>query len=452
MKKTIALGIIAVFIFSIVPITMADNDSDRTGIGIKSGVNVNAGALTNENGKGRRDMMNDTLQKMQEKNTERVEKIAELDQRQMEKLSRLGVRNAERIANLKGERLQRIMNLSETKLERISELDKEKIERISELNESDMQKFSSLNRARLKELSKLDFQTLKMELKGIKIRKVKNAHDLDARNITQSIILSARADFEAAKEKFKESKNGLENAREKLKESKEKHDDNATLENAREYLLKASDALISHLEKIKAKVQENSNIQANVSARIVLEIDAQIADINSIKADVQSAATKQQIKDYAAKLRAKWNTLQHLIEIYSKRVVSARVEGMVNQGLVLEKRLEHVLQEAKDKNISIDVSAEVDVFSQKIAESKAKYIQAQAKISEALDLRANGEPADSSKIKSLADQANQLLKDSRDLLKQAYDELKVIVKKIKEAYPSANLSENVEVEVEETNE
>ena len=438
MKKTIALGIIAVFIFSIVPITMADNDSDRTGIGIKSGVNVNAGALTNENGKGRRDMMNDTLQKMQEKNTERVEKIAELDQRQMEKLSRLGVRNAERIANLKGERLQRIMNLSETKLERISELDKEKIERISELNESDMQKFSSLNRARLKELSKLDFQTLKMELKGIKIRKVKNAHDLDARNITQSIILSARADFEAAKEKFKESK--------------EKHDDNATLENAREYLLKASDALISHLEKIKAKVQENSNIQANVSARIVLEIDAQIADINSIKADVQSAATKQQIKDYAAKLRAKWNTLQHLIEIYSKRVVSARVEGMVNQGLVLEKRLEHVLQEAKDKNISIDVSAEVDVFSQKIAESKAKYIQAQAKISEALDLRANGEPADSSKIKSLADQANQLLKDSRDLLKQAYDELKVIVKKIKEAYPSANLSENVEVEVEETNE
>jgi len=272
---------------------------------------------------------------------------------------------------------------------------------------------------------------------------------LDERNITQSDILKARANFEVAKEKFRESKDDLEDAREKLKESKEKHDDYATIENARAYLLKVSDALISHLEKIKAKVQENSNIEANVSARIVAEIDSQIADINSIRADVQSATTKEQIKEDASKLRKKWNTLKHLIDLYSKRVVSARVEGIVNQGLVLEKRLDHVLQEARDKNISLDVSAEVGVFSQKIADSKDRYTRAQAKISEALDLRFKGEPDDSSKIKALIDEANQLLKESRDSIKQAHDELKVIVKKIREAYPGANLSESVEVEVEQ---
>jgi len=459
MKKTIALVIMAVFILSIIPLAIADAEvdanssasvdsetragsSDSFNVGVSSRTSVRASVDSRENAK-------DRLEKAKENAGKRLEKIAELDQKQNERLSKLNVKNFEKISQLKGGRLERLANLSSEKLERIAELDSDKLEKISDLNQSDIQKFSGLNRARLKELAKMDIRTLKTELKGIKLLRVRNAHDLDKRSITQSDTLKARADFEAAKEKFKESKDGLEDARDKLKQSREKHDDNATLEHAREYLLKVSDALVSHLGKIKAKVQENSNIEANVSARITAEIDTQIADINSIKADVQSAATKEQIKEDAAKLRKIWNTLQHLVELYSKRVESARIEGIVNQGIVLEKRLDHVLQEAKDRNISLDVSAEVDVFSQKIADSKDKYTQARAKISEALDLRAHGEAADSSKIKSLIDEANQLLKDSRDSIKQAHDELKVIVKKIKEAYPGANLSEGVEVEVEQ---
>jgi len=459
MKKTIALMIMAVFILSLVPLAVADTEvaansdasvdsetssgsSDSSNVRVSSTASVRARAEINENAK-------DRLEKMRENNEKRLEKIAELDQKQRERLAELEIKSFEKISQLKGDRLERLASLSSEKLKRIAELEQEKLEKISELNQSDIQKFSELNRARLKELAKMDIKALKMELNGIKMLKIRDARDLDKRNLSQSVILKARADFEAAKEKFRESKDNLEGAREKLRESKEKRDDNATIENARDYLLRVSDAFVSHLEKIKAKVQENANIEANVSARIVAEIDAQIADINSIRADVQSAMTKQQIKDYAAKLRKKWNTLEHLVELYSKRVVSARVEGIVNQGLVLEKRLDHVLQEAKDRNISIDVSAEVGVFSQKIAESKGKYTQAQAKISEALSLRANGEPADSAKIQSLMDEANQLLKESRDSIKQAHDELKVIVKKIKGAYPGADLSESMEVEVEQ---
>jgi len=459
MKKIIALAIMAIFILSLVPLAIADtevaaNSDTSVGSETSSGSSESSDARVSSRASVRasaeiRENAEDRIEKMRENNEKRLERIAGLDQKQRERLAKLEVKNFEKISQLKSGRLEKLAKLSDEKLERIADLDQEKLEKISELNQSDIQKFSELNRARLKELAKMDIQTLKMELKGIKMLRVRNAHDLDERNITQSDILKARANFEAAKEKFRESKDNLEDAREKLKESKEKHDDHATIENARVYLLRVSDALISHLEKIKAKVQENSNIEANVSARIVAEIDSQIADINSIRADVQSATTKEQIKEDASKLRKKWNTLKHLIDLYSKRVVSARVEGIVNQGLVLEKRLDHVLQEARDKNISLDVSAEVGVFSQKIADSKDRYTRAQAKISEALDLRSKGEPDDSSKIKALIDEANQLLKESRDSIKQAHDELKVIVKKIREAYPSANLSESVEVEVEQ---
>lgn len=473
MKKTIALTIMLVFILSLIPLAIADRESSsdsslnvtaNSGTSVNSGANLDTSASSTDvqvsstssvsanagvnNNQNQIENMKDRLEKMRENNQQRLEKIAGLDQKQKERLSKLNVTNLDKIMQLKSGRLEKITNLSDQRLQRIAELDQAKLEKVSELNQSDIQKFSELNRARLKELAKMDIQSLKIELNGIKMLKVKNAHDLDERNLTQSEIAKASANFEAAREKFNESKNGLENAREKLKEAKAKNDDNATIESARAYLLNVSDAVVSQLEKIKAKVQENSNIETNVSASIVAGIDAQIADVNSIKAEVQSATTKQQIKDDAAKLRAKWNTLQHLIDLYTKRVVSARVEGVVNQGLVLEKRLDNVLQQAKDKNITLNVSAEMDVFSQKVTDSRDEYTQAQAKISEALDLRASGEPADSSKIQSLMEEANQLLKESQASIKQAYDELKVIVKKIKEAYPAANLSENTEVEVE----
>ena len=442
MRKIIALTIIAVFVFSLIPLAIADlavnanadtsissetsagpSSSDDVGVSLNSSVQTNAQVNDKNN---LRENAENRLEKARESNLQRLEKLAELNKKQIEKLSKL----------------------SDEKLERISELEQQKIEKISDLNQSDMQKFLALGIARLKELAKLDIQTLKMELKTVKILKVRNAKDLDARNLTQAEISKARDNFEAAKDKFQKSKNALEDSRQKLKEAQQRHDDNATIESARNYLMNTSDAIISQLEKIKSKVQENSNIEANVSAKIAAEIDAWISEINSIKAAAQVAATKQQIKEAAAKLRAEWNTLQNLIRLHSERVVSARVEGVVNQGLVLEKKLDKVIAEAKDKNISVNVSAEMDVFSQKIAASRDNYTQAQAKISEAISLRTNGEPADSAQIKSLMDDSEQLLKEARDSIKQAHDELKIIVKKIKDDYPDAKLSSDAEVEIE----
>ena len=229
MKKTIALTIMAIFILSLVPLAIADTEVaansdtsvdsetrsgslDSSNVQVSPRTSVRAGAEINENAK-------DRLEKMRENNEKRLEKIAELDQKQRERLSKLEVKNFEKISQLKSDRLEKLAELSDEKLQKIAELDQEKLEKISELNRSDIQKFLELNRARSKELAKMDFQTLKMELKGIKILKVKDAHDLDERNLTQSDILKARADFEAAKEKFKESKDGLEGAREKLKKS-----------------------------------------------------------------------------------------------------------------------------------------------------------------------------------------------------------------------------------------
>ena len=117
---------------------------------------------------------------------------------------------------------------------------------------------------------------------------------------------------------------------------------------------------------------------------------------------------------------------------------------------MLEKKLDHILEHLDEKNITINVSAEISAFSEKIATAKDKYKQAQVKLAAVIDLKAGN--ATSEEIRKTADEANALLKEAREAIKDAHDILKDIVKKIKDADSEADLSEEVEVEVEEEDE
>lgn len=444
MKTTISIAIIAMFILSLVPLAFAEESDVNAETGVtassnNSGTNINAGMR----GGARLE-----IEEIREKNQERLEKIADLDKKQIERLSNLGVRNVEKIAELKKERLERLTKLSQKKIERLSELEKDKLEKVSDLNETEMNKLASLGRWRLKEIAKEDIQRLRMELKNIRLVKVKKAEDMDERNVSDSKIAELREKFENAREDFDKAKEDVESSRKELNEAIKNKNSNKTINASKKYLSRAADAMVSHLEKIKSKIQESKNIPEDRVKEIVADIDAEIAKINSIKAEAQAATTKEQVKEAAKKLREEWNKAKSLAKIHAERIVSARVEGIINQGLVLEKRLDDILDKAKEKNVSINVSAEISQFSEKIGLSREKYKQAQSNISEALDLRAQGEPADSDKIKALLEDANKLLGEARDAIKEAQSILKSIVKKIKEAMPGADLSSDAEVDVE----
>ncbi|MBI1935117.1 hypothetical protein HYS31_01640 [Candidatus Woesearchaeota archaeon] len=482
MKKIISVAVMAIFILSLVPLAFADEISIqgdavvRTSAetSVKSDNDLSAGAgaraeakeMLKAKAEERKEAYKQRLEALKEAqkmkikalsaerqerfanlSSERLEKIAELDAKQIEKLSELNIRNVEKIAELKKERLEKLAGLREDKLERLSGLEKDKLEKIADLSKEELEKLSSLSEALLRNLTKHDVARLKARLSAIAIVKVKNADDLDRREISALKLSQIKDRFEKAREKFNDAKEKLEDEREKLKGAKEKRDEKAALEHAKNYLLRVSDALASHLEKLKSKVQENANIDDEREAKIVAEIDSQISAVASIKAEIEASATKEQLKEATKKLREIWSGLKHVISLHSERVISARVEGIVNKGLVLEKKLNHILEEAKEKGIEIDVSADISAFSEKIASAKDKHSQAQAKLDAAIELKAGN--ATKEEIKAAADSAKMLLKEARESLKDAHDILKGIVKKIKAAMPEADLSEDVEVEVEQ---
>ena len=467
MKKIVSLVVMAMFIFSLMPLAFAEESKDgnsspsRVDSGSLGGASgSDSGSLGGASGSDRakilKTLSGEQRAKIEALNTkkfnrisnlssERLQKIAELDKRQIERLAGLNIKNLDKIAGLKKDRLERISNLSGEMLERLAGLEKDKLEKVSDLSDTELEKLAALGRAELKAFAGKDKQRLKTGLSAIEVVKVKNAGELDRRDITEARLRQLRERFEKAKEEFRGAKEELNEARDALKEARKRRDENATMEHAKDYLLHTADALINHLEMIKAKVQESQHISDEREAKLVTEIDVQISEINSIKAEIESATTKEQIKEAAKKLRTKWSRLQHLIRLYAEMVVSARVEGIVNIGLVLEKRLDKVLKEAKERGIEVDVTAEVNDFSEKIATAKDKYKQAQDKLFAVIELNAGN--ATNEKRKATADEAKALLKEARDAIKDAHDILKTIVKKIKEADPEADISADVEVEV-----
>lgn len=387
MKKTVALVLMAIFVFSLVPLSFADNSGPGS---IRDKI---------EDIKDTREDVKDLQEDLRDKiNIDR--------ERCIEKCQNESNNNCE----------------ARCKVADIKENVRDRNENIRDVKE--------------------DLRERLREGKSIKVR---TAADLNIRHIKVEKLEELRERYEDVKEKYKEAKEDMHDARERLKHSLQDGNQTGAFEHAKTYLLRSADALINHLEKLKTKVQENENIPDDREAEIVAEIDVQISAINDIKVEIEAATTREQIKDAAKKLRDVWKKLKHIIKFHTQRIVAARVEGIVNNGLVLEKRLDKILA---NLNESTDVDVEVDNFKAKINLSRDKYRQAQDKLEEVLDLRAAGESADSEKIKALMEEAGQLLKEARDALKEAHEILKSIVKKIKEEAPDADLSEDVEVEVE----
>src|SRR3989344_6473940 len=254
MKKVYALGIIVIFLLSLVPAAFAETGSDDSRAEIKADARIKANnnearaetRLKVEARAGVREEYKERLKILKESgrakletlseaksdilanlSSDRLQKIAELDRRQIERLTELGVRNLEKIAALKGERL-----------ERLAELEKDKLERISSLTESEIEKATNLSRGRLKALANLDQARLKADLKTIHIVKVKNADGLDRKNVTQAELTQLRERFDKAKEEFRNAKDGINEERKFLKEAKENRDEKASLEHAKNYLLR----------------------------------------------------------------------------------------------------------------------------------------------------------------------------------------------------------------------
>ncbi len=236
------------------------------------------------------------------------------------------------------------------------------------------------------------------------------------------LMKEERKDFmEQMKEDRKARLEVLKDAR----SAKKSGDMNTTVDKFKEFLSLTADQWMAELSELKAKIQE-SNLSDAQKSDIIATIDLQIAEINATKATIDSATTKEELKDAAKMLKE--TKADHYRRAFSLRVLSARVQGHINKAESLEKRLEQLESKAAEKGINI--SAEVDAFNAYIDLASQKNKQAQDQMTAAIAYIKAG---DKEQAKTAMDEAHKLLKEAAEALKDARDELKSIVSKLKSA-------------------
>src|SRR3989338_5204893 len=98
---------------------------------------------------------------------------------------------------------------------------------------------ATLNRARLKKIADKSADDLRKSMERIKIKKVKNAEELDERDVSEEKVALARRDYDAAKKRFEESKESMKDILNNITKAREEKNEEKILGNSKIYVIRA---------------------------------------------------------------------------------------------------------------------------------------------------------------------------------------------------------------------
>ncbi|MBI2522765.1 hypothetical protein HYW19_00075 [Candidatus Woesearchaeota archaeon] len=444
MKKIAAILALAIFLISLIPLSIAKEGSDgqkRLEEQKKDVLDAQKERLRVSNAskddllkeRNFAELKKERLDRIKELKDKEIEKLKVLDKEKLERISKLSKERLEKLSGLREEQIKRLAEVKEERLRKMAGLSEEQLKKIAELDARQLEKLSQLDKARLEEFSKLNKEKLKEKLDKIQIKKVDERLKFKARIVSEDKIKSAREKFEKAEENLHDAEEKINERRRLLLAAKESGDDEAVIEHAKQGLLRAADAIIAHLEKVKSKVQESEQLSEEEVNEIIADLDAKITEINDAKAAVEAAATKEEIRDAAKNINAAWKRIKSKTEQHTRNLVNEQVRGILKRSEHLERKLDRILAEMEEKGIEVEgIDEKVAAFSEKVADARDKLKQSQEKFREA---KATGVEDER---KALLEKAKSLAREAHEALKEANNILKEIVMEIKEVYKEAD--------------
>ena len=283
-------------------------------------------------------------------------------------------------------------------------------------------------------------------------RKYDKNLEFKARALDKIKVEMARANFLKAKENFLAARQRYQTAQLRFLEAKNKtkeceDNENATCnqnrkeieERAKEHLLNIADMILEHLNKLKAKVEENEDLSEEEANEIIAKIDEEIAEVEEVKSVIETSDSKEEIKEAAKTLKRIWSKIKLNAKVHAGRVVNARIGGIIVKSDHLSVKLEKILErmESKGKNTT-SIQPLIDKFNSLIDEAKIKYNESIAKFKEAKE----SDPPNTTLIR----EAQESMKEAHKLLQDAQKKLRDIVKSIKQSDGDDELEEAEEEE------
>ena len=192
----------------------------------------------------------------------------------------------------------------------------------------------------------------------------------------------------------------------------------------KDFLYNSIDKGVSNLETVKAWI-EKVNISQDQKDTLTLELDQHIANLNSLKRDVDDIVIKIQAVDAARKIRSEWQYAKKTIKKSVGLAISARTALVTNQLSTLSNRLQSRVDALKADNKDISkIQPLIDKFDEKLSLATQDYNAANAKF------QAISDSQDENKVMQqgmeLLRSAHQDLKDAQGILVQIVKEFRAL--------------------------
>lgn len=345
------------------------------------------------------------------------------DSETMNKLNRLEAKHLNRLSALKPEGVEKLGKVKQGRLKVLAEND---MSNIAELNQEEIEKASELDRARLKQLAMLTPEQASARLKKISL--VEADENFKMREIAHERKEAMRQEHEQLKGKREKLKEQNRQRMETLNEAKQelKNCENETteencakkrdkaIEHAKAAALQAIERLEAHLENLKNKMQENENMDETTAAKRTETIDAAITEIQSIKPEIETATTKEELNNAVQRLRKAISKAKSSAEESEHTILKAQITGTMHRAEITEKKIDCTLNRLQEDGT--DTSA----IDEKLSEYSSLIAEARSRISEAKEAFSK-EP----------ERSKEMLRQARDAVKAAQEKLVEIKNELK---------------------
>ncbi len=217
-------------------------------------------------------------------------------------------------------------------------------------------------------------------------------------------------------------------------------------EDAKTYLENLAEAIKARLENLKEKVENSERLTAEEKAEIKADIELQISEVEDLKAQIETADTREKILDLAKQLREILKDIKHKIKFHEELLLHKRVGEIIKQAEKLEDKLDKVLERLTNEGFdTATVQASIDEFNVKIKLAKTKYNEGVSLFEDAKEKR----DSDKEAAQALVKQAHEKFREAHQALKEAASILRKIVVEFKQLKADALVNVTAEAEVED---
>ncbi|MBT4823827.1 hypothetical protein HON88_01365 [Candidatus Woesearchaeota archaeon] len=229
------------------------------------------------------------------------------------------------------------------------------------------------------------------------------------------------------------------------------------LEKAKAWLVRSIDVLDKHLNKIQERVKSSEDLSEEDATKMLEDVEAGLKRLRTLREKAEAATTKEEVRAVAKEVKKFWSKYKVSSKGYAIHLAQGKVEDIIKKSYQLERKLEAILKGAELRGIEIteEVDSLVDEFSENTEEARAHYEKSREYLREAYALRKDGAAEDVDRVKELMEMSKEELKSAREAIQSAHKKLSEMMRVFKALMRSAGedskevINEAVENEYDE---